>query len=224
MFPSVNSGADSCQQFLVESPLGGKLKRLIDVVFVMLALVVWVPVCIIIALVVRITSLGPIFYYHERIGFQGRRFSCIKFRTMVVDADARLREHLAACPDARDEFRTLRKLRNDPRIVPVVGHFLRKTSFDELPQLINVLRGEMSIVGPRPVTEEELKLYGSSKKAYYSVRPGITGLWQVSGRNSLTFSERVAIDTRYVQNWSFGLDLSIVARTCGVLLTGNGAC
>lgn len=206
-----------------KSPVGGLAKHVFDLIVSAIALLACAPLFAVIAVLLKILSPGPVFFRHRRVGFGGESFDCLKFRTMAVDADKRLRTHLAACPKARKEFKTLRKLRKDPRIVPGIGIFLRKTSLDELPQLINVLCGEMSIVGPRPVTSEETTLYGASKGDYLSVRPGITGLWQVSGRNSLTFDQRVKIDTRYVREWTFFRDLGIMIRTVYVLWMGKDA-
>lgn len=205
-------------------PLGGPAKRIFDVVMAAVGLLACAPLFAVVALIVRFSSPGPIFFRHTRIGFDGKPFDCTKFRTMHVDADAQLAAHLKANPAARAEFEEYRKLKKDPRIVPVIGHFLRKTSLDELPQLINVLKGEMSLVGPRPVTQPEVARYGATRAAYQSTRPGITGLWQVSGRNTLSFDERVEIDKRYVANWSFGRDIGILFKTVKVLLIRDGAC
>lgn len=205
------------------APLGGRLKRVCDIAFAGAALLASAIVFAVVAALLAIFSPGPIFFRHERIGFGGKRFDCLKFRTMVLDADARLEAHLASNPTARAEFATMRKLRDDPRIVPGIGAFLRKTSLDELPQLVNVLRGEMSLVGPRPVTEAEIEDYGMHRKDYLKVRPGITGLWQVSGRNELSFARRVAIDRVYVRNWSLRSDAAILVRTVKILVTRRGA-
>jgi lipopolysaccharide/colanic/teichoic acid biosynthesis glycosyltransferase len=188
-----------------------------------LALVGGALIFAVVAAILRLTCTGPLLFRHERVGFQERTFSCLKFRTMVVDSDSVLEAHLTENAEARAEYELTRKLRRDPRIVPIVGRFLRQTSLDELPQFINVLRGEMSIVGPRPVTRDEIPLYGAHKSSYLSARPGITGLWQVSGRNMLTFAERVSLDARYADAWSMRRDMAILLRTCGILLTGKGA-
>ncbi len=164
----------------------------------------------------------PIFYGHQRIGHRGDAFRCWKFRTMVRDADKALQERLAADPALRAEWEATRKLTNDPRVRPL-GRFLRRTSLDELPQLWNVLRGEMSMVGPRPVVREELGLYGRHAKAYMSVKPGLTGAWQVSGRSNTTYDERVALDVDYVQNATLWRDLRIVVKTVYVLAAQTGA-
>lgn len=171
------------------------------------ALVIWV-------------SGGVPFYRHERVGRNGHIFQCWKLRTMLPDADSILAAHLRSDPEAAEEWRRTRKLRRDPRITPL-GKWLRKASIDELPQLLNVLRGEMSLVGPRPVTATELATYGSAARAYLRLTPGITGLWQVSGRNGLTLSERIAFDTEYARRISLGADLGILLRTVPVLLDGS---
>jgi len=178
---------------------------------------------VLIAVAVRLADRGPVFFAQKRVGQDGRLFSCLKFRTMVVDAEERLEEELRTNPEARSEWAVHRKLREDPRIIPFVGKILRKHSLDELPQFINVLLGDMSIVGPRPVTPEELPLYGDKLKYYLAVRPGITGAWQVSGRSELSFDQRVNLDAGYVQNWSFLRDLFIITATVRVVLSGSDA-
>ena len=164
----------------------------------------------------------PVFYRHERIGKGGRPFACLKFRTMVPDADAVLAAHLAARPAARAEWQRDHKLKDDPRITRI-GAWLRRTSLDELPQLLNVLRGEMSLVGPRPVVAEELARYGDNIVYYVESTPGLTGLWQVSGRNDLDYRRRVHLDCWYVKNWSLWCDLVILFKTPRAVLRGNGA-
>ncbi|MDA8585465.1 sugar transferase [Rhodobacteraceae bacterium] len=195
-----------------------RFKRSFDVTFAVFALASAAVVMLVIAICLRLCSKDPVWFAHERVGLDGKTFKCLKFRTMYSDSDAILAQHLVENPEARVEYNTYLKLRDDPRVIGFIGKFLRKTSLDELPQFINVLRGEMSIVGPRPVTEPEIKLYGSAAPKVLSVRPGITGLWQVSGRNRFTFDERVTIDQEYVRNQSFGLDLSIICQTVVVLL------
>ena len=164
----------------------------------------------------------PLTYGHYRVGQGGRLFRCLKFRTMVRDSDRALAQLLASDPQARAEWERDQKLRRDPRVTPI-GRVLRKTSLDELPQLINILRGEMHFVGPRPVTLDELKRYAGHKRHYLSVKPGLTGLWQVSGRNTTTFARRVALDAQYVDRRNPWVDLCIVLRTVRVVVTGHGA-
>ena len=165
---------------------------------------------------------GPVFYGHTRIGKDGREFKCLKFRSMAVNGDEILADLLAHDPEAEAEWAATRKLRNDPRVTPV-GRFLRKSSLDELPQLFNVLRGEMSVVGPRPVTRDELRHYGMRARDYMSCTPGITGLWQVSGRSDTTYRRRVALDTLYARQRSLLMDVQILFRTIPAVLNGSGA-
>lgn len=199
------------------------MKRVFDVGFAAAALLSVSLLFIAIIVMIRLTSKGPAIYMHRRVGFGGRTFPCLKFRTMVTDADERLKKLLETNAEARREFELHRKLRHDPRIIPGIGTFLRTTSLDELPQLINVLLGHMSIVGPRPVTEEEINKYKDAAEDYYRSRPGMTGLWQVSGRNNLSFDERVRIDQSYIRKWSFFQDIRIILRTSEVVFLRRGA-
>ncbi|MEM8979238.1 MAG: sugar transferase [Pseudomonadota bacterium] len=208
---------------LEQRPIGGALKRSFDIAFSLLASVTLLPLMAAIAVVHKLVDGGPVFFVHERIGLNGSRFGCIKFRTMVEDADSKLDALLAEDPAAAAEYARDSKLRKDPRIIPVVGKFLRSTSLDEIPQFLNVLKGDMSIVGPRPIIEREFALYGPAGADYLRSRPGITGLWQVSGRNETTFEERVSLDSDYVRSWSFGEDLNIVVKTVAVVLKREGA-
>ena len=193
------------------------LKRTGDLCFALALLTLGSPLLIAIAIAVKCTSQGPVFFVQQRIGRGYRRFGCIKFRTMELDADRRLQSLLASCPQLRAEFEKDHKLRNDPRITPI-GQFLRTTSLDELPQLFNILRGQMSVVGPRPIVEEEIPRYGAAMDQVLSVRPGLTGLWQVSGRNNVRYQRRVLLDLSYVNRRSLGLDLFILLRTVVVVL------
>lgn len=174
---------------------------MIDYILVLVGLLFFWPLLLLIAVWIYLDSPGPVVFKHMRIGKNGRPFPCYKFRTMCVDADLCLAALLEKYPDARNEWEKNYKLKNDPRITGS-GAFLRKTSLDELPQIFNVLRGEMSLVGPRPVTEKELVLYGEYLVDYLSVKPGITGMWQVNGRSNTTYAERVQMDSWYVHNWS----------------------
>ena len=198
------------------------LKRLIDLPLAVLCSLVVLPMVAIIALLVKLSSRGPVFYSGKRIGAGGRYFYAWKFRTMRTDAEQVLEEHLAKCPELRRQWEETQKLKNDPRVTRV-GRFLRKASLDELPQLLNVLRGEMSLVGPRPIVDQEVRRYGDVFQLYCSVLPGITGLWQISGRNNTTYEERVDYDATYVRNWSVWSDLSILVRTIKVVLLQEGA-
>jgi len=193
------------------------VKRSGDIVFSLMALGLGSPVFLAIALLVKLSSPGPVFYVQPRVGRGYRRFGCIKFRTMRRDADALLPDLLARSQHLRNEFQNDFKLKNDPRITPL-GKFLRRSSLDELPQFLNVLRGEMSVVGPRPIVTEEISRYGDNMDDVLSVRPGLTGLWQVSGRNNLSYRKRVTLDLRYARRRTFLLDLSILVRTFRVIL------
>jgi lipopolysaccharide/colanic/teichoic acid biosynthesis glycosyltransferase len=198
-------------------PVGGRPKRALDIVFAIFAILTFLVPIILIMIALKAYSRGPIFFAHERVGLGGTRFRCLKFRTMVVDAEERLKSLLSSDAAAAAEFAETRKLKNDPRIVPRVGAWLRKTSMDELPQFFNVLVGEMSVVGPRPVTEDEIRDHYGYDHAYMEARPGITGLWQISGRNDIGYGERVALDEAYVKSWTFRSDLWIILRTAAVI-------
>jgi len=194
-------------------------KRILDVALVLLTLPVTLPVILICALALWIEGGHP-FYRQDRLGQHGRHFSILKLRTMVRDADALLEHYLAANPDMRREWDETQKLKQDPRITPI-GKFLRASSLDELPQLWNVLIGDMSLVGPRPMMPEQLPLYGNAT-AYFALKPGITGVWQVSARNESRFSYRAQIDAAYEQELSMWADLSLMFRTVGVVVRGTG--
>ncbi|MFN4090553.1 MAG: sugar transferase [Alphaproteobacteria bacterium] len=198
-------------------------KRAFDIVAASLILLVAAPVLAVIWLTIRLTSQGPVLFVQERLGRGGARFGALKFRTMIVDAEARLDALLASDPQAAEEYRVYKKLRRDPRVT-AVGKVLRRLSLDELPQLFNVLRGEMSLVGPRCYLPRELPEMGAAATEILSVTPGITGLWQVSGRNGTTFAERVRIDQAYARTAGLLLDLKILAKTVRVVATGHGAC
>ncbi len=197
------------------------VKRAFDLAGASALLMFLGPLLLILCLCV-LTSGRPIFFAHTRIGRYGRPFRCLKFRTMTPDAERRLAEILERDPRAAAEWQLTRKLKNDPRVTRI-GRFLRRTSLDELPQLINVLKGDMSLVGPRPVTAEELEAYGEYRDCYLQSRPGITGLWQVSGRNQLDFRRRVHLDAFYVQNWSLLRDIVILLMTVRVVFSRRGA-
>lgn len=210
-----------------QSDLWGRLdawaSRGVDILVASLMLVLFSPVLAVICLLIRATSPGPAIYRHKRVGRRGAIFECAKFRTMVMDADVLLEEMLSSDSDLRDEFNRNHKIKDDPRITSI-GRFLRKTSLDEMPQFWNVLKGEMSVVGPRPIVEEEKMKYGADLDIVLSVRPGITGLWQISGRNDLPYERRVALDRRYALTKSILLDLHIMMRTpAAALKPNNGA-
>lgn len=181
------------------------------------------PLLVYIAYRIKKEDPGPIFFAHERIGKNGKPFPCYKFRSMVTNSQEMLQQYLAENPAAKEEWEREFKLKNDPRVTPI-GKVLRCTSLDELPQIFNVLRGEMSLVGPRPVIQEELdKYYGETAKLYCTVKPGITGLWQVSGRSDTTYDERVAMDESYINNRSLLGDIVILWKTIGVVALKKGA-
>lgn len=198
-------------------------KIFLDFSIVLSTSIVFVPLFIVISLIVRLDSPGPIFYRSERIGKNGRRIQTLKFRSMVKDADLILAEYLRKHPEKKDEWNTYHKLKGDDPRVTRFGRFLRTTSLDELPQIWNVLKGEMSLVGPRPILPSEEEKYGQSIGEYMKVLPGITGLWQVSGRNHTTFEQRMLFDEYYIRNWSIWLDLYLLLRTVFVVLRRHGA-
>lgn len=198
------------------------LKRAMDQWVAILALVGLGPLFLIVAGLIHFGDRGPVFFAQSRLGYGGRSFRCLKFRTMLVGADAALARHLEADPEAMAEWKATRKLKDDPRITPI-GKILRRTSLDELPQLINIARGEMSLVGPRPIVREEADYYGEVLGDYLSVRPGLTGLWQISGRNDIGYEERVRIDAHYVLNISLAEDLRIILRTVVAVLARRGS-
>ncbi len=205
----------------LRKPIARAAKLAFDVVAASAALVVLAPVMVIIATVVGLDG-GPVFYAHTRVGARGRVFRCLKFRSMVTDSEAALQALFARDPDAAEEWARTQKLRVDPRVT-WIGRILRKTSLDELPQLLNVLRLEMSLVGPRPIVSLEIPKYAEDIAYYYETRPGITGLWQVSGRSDTTYAQRVRLDSFYVKNWSIWQDFSIIARTIPAVVSGRGA-
>lgn len=198
------------------------VKRLLDIVLSIAVLPIVLILVAIVAVIVKLTSPGPIFYQHRRVGLGRKDFGLWKFRTMFHNSDHIFWNHLAQNADARREWLCYRKLKYDPRITKV-GAFLRRTNLDELPQLLNVILGQMSLVGPRPVVEDELKRYGAGEALYSAVLPGITGLWQVSGRGCLPYEKRVALDVEYVSTWSFGQDLVVLTRTLNAIWTCRGA-
>jgi exopolysaccharide production protein ExoY len=201
--------------------VGGGIKRGFDVIAALIAIVLLLPLFGLIALAIKLWDRGPVFYRHRRIGLNGAAFDCLKFRSMVVNSDEALRRHLAANGEAAREWEETRKLKHDPRITPL-GSTMRKTSIDELPQLLNILKGEMSFVGPRPIVTAEVPKYGAYIDHYLRARPGLTGPWQVSGRNDVHYASRVALDHNYVEQWSFRRDLVIIAKTIRVVATARG--
>jgi len=203
---------------------GDFAKRLFDVIFSLSVLILFLPIYLILVLLIALSSPGPIFYVQERVGKDYKAFGCIKFRTMVENADEILDDIMATSPQLRNEFEDNFKLKQDPRIT-AIGKFLRLSSLDEFPQFWNVLKGDMSVVGPRPLVPEELPKYGRYMDKVLTIRPGLTGLWQVSGRNDIPYERRVQIDVYYVNCRSFWLDLWVIVKTLGVIIApkNNGA-
>jgi exopolysaccharide production protein ExoY len=205
-----------------KSSTGLLTKRIFDVSFSVIFLILFMPLIVTFAILLLTLQGRPILIRHKRIGKDGNLFDCLKLRTMTVNADAALQAHLAVSATARKEWEETRKLKDDPRITPA-GRVLRKLSLDELPQMINVVKGEMSLVGPRPIVLDEVRFYGSHIQAYQSVRPGLTGAWQVGGRNDVSYSKRVQMDVDYATGWSLGRDFVILIKTFPALLNMRGS-
>ncbi len=200
----------------------GMMKRALDLILTLAGLFALLPVFLLIAAAIKLTSIGPVFYGHTRYGRDGTTFKALKFRTMFQNGESILLEHFHKNPEELAAWQRDQKLKRDPRVTSV-GGWLRRYSLDELPQLCNVLLGQMSLVGPRPIVSAEVEKYGRSYDLYSRVRPGITGLWQVSGRNNTTYPERVAFDEYYVRNWSIWLDTYILVRTARAVFSAEGA-
>lgn len=198
-------------------PVGGALKRAFDIAVATLTLVLMAPIMLMIAALIYATQGGPVLFAQPRVGFNRKMFRCFKFRTMVTDAGQRLQQHLATNEEAAREWRETQKLTNDPRVT-WLGQILRKSSLDELPQLLNVLRGDMSCIGPRPIVADEMQRYGTHAHDYVRARPGLTGMWQVSGRSKTTYEHRINCDRFYVRRWSIALDIKIMFRTIPAVL------
>jgi len=198
------------------------IKRVMDICLVILALPLLLLIFVILMILIRIDTPGPIIYTQKRIGKDGREFTIWKFRTMVINADQVLYEYLQKHPALQAEWNESQKIKSDPRVT-AIGKILRRLSLDELPQFLNILHGEMSLVGPRPIVQEEIQYYRNKYHLYSKVKPGLTGLWQVSGRNDLDYTERVNLDEYYVRNWSVWMDIYILASTIKAVLTGKGA-
>ncbi|MCS3742186.1 MULTISPECIES: sugar transferase [unclassified Rhizobium] len=204
------------------SAVAGIAKYALDAVLAAIGLIVLMPMIAILMGTLLVLQGRPIFIAHRRIGKHGVMFPCLKFRTMVANADEVLKRHLAANPHHRAEWNATRKLRDDPRVTPF-GALLRKTSIDEIPQLLNVIQGKMSLVGPRPIVASEAELYGVHYSDYIQVRPGLTGLWQVSGRSDTSYGERVQLDVRYVREQSILGDIAILLKTVPAVLRSRGS-
>ena len=201
--------------------VGLTAKIALDFFLALLGLIVALPFMAVIAICVCMDG-GSAIYAHPRVGRNGKSFKCYKFRTMMVNSDQVLDDLLRRDPTAAAEWAETRKLKQDIRITPI-GHFLRASSMDELPQLFNILRQEMSLVGPRPIVAQEIEKYGDHINCYYTTKPGLTGMWQISGRSDTTYAERVALDTWYVNNWSFRLDIGILSKTIPAVIKRSGA-
>jgi len=197
-------------------------KRLLDLMIAIPVLFFLSPFMLLVGLFIRLQDGGPVFFVQDRRGFGGASFACMKFRTMRTDAEDVLGNMLATDPDMAAEWRAAQKLRKDPRITKM-GQFLRKTSIDELPQLLNIIRGEMSVVGPRPIVDDEVRRYGDKIESYDSIRPGVTGLWQINGRNDTTYEERIEMDVEYAENVSVMGDIVILFRSIPAILLRRGA-
>lgn len=221
---SLGGGAPEAGQLAesLRNPGSLALKRTLDVSVALLLLILSIPFAAVIALLIVLDSRGPVLFTHTRIGKGNRSFRLHKFRTMVRDADEVLEHYLETHPDLRAEWMETHKLKHDPRITRV-GRLLRRSSLDELPQLISVLRGEMSMVGPRPIVEDEVAKYGPAFNLYLQVKPGLTGLWQSSGRTDTSYRTRIALDLRYLTERTLWLDLRILLKTVRVVLLGHGA-
>ena len=195
------------------------IKRILNLLCSFVGVIVLSPFFLIISLFIKVSSKGPVFFVHERVGLNGKKFKLIKFRTMVNNAE----EMIASfSPEQKKEWEENYKLKDDPRITKI-GKFLRRTSLDELPQLINILKGDMSIVGPRPVVDEELNWYGDKKDKLLSVKPGLTGWWAVNGRSNVPYPERCDLELYYVDHISFALDAKIILKTLGAIIKKDGA-
>lgn len=210
--PVCYDGADRTQTII---------SRAFDVTVAMIAILIFLPFIVLVALAIKLSTPGPALFVQHRVGRDGKLFPCLKFRTMVVNSQEVLKDLLATSPAARMEWDRDQKLRNDPRITPI-GAILRKSSLDELPQLFNILAGQMSVVGPRPIIEAEIHRYGARFGAYCSVRPGLTGLWQVSGRNEVSYETRVRLDALYALRKSTLYDFAICLRTVPAVIGSRG--
>ena len=197
-------------------------KRAFDIIAGSLLIMLLAPLLLLIAILIRIESPGPTLFAHKRLGKNGVPFNCYKFRSMVMNAQELLPQLLEDNPELQEEWNRDFKLKHDPRVTRI-GRILRQTSLDEIPQLINVLKGEMSLVGPRPIIAEEMERFGDAARDYMMVSPGMTGLWQVSGRSDIDYQERVLMESWYVRNWSLWLDISLLFRTVGIVLNRKGA-
>jgi exopolysaccharide production protein ExoY len=206
----------------VELAVGGRAKRVFDIVVASLFTLVTIPLFIVIAMILKVTGPGPIICKKVRVGLGGRRFTCFKFRTMVVDSENIRQALLDDDPGAPAKWQQNQIFINDPRVARV-GQILRESSLDELPALINVLRGEMSLIGPRPIAPSEMLRYGENIGSYVLARPGLTGAWQMTDQNDSSYDKLVELDANYVSNWRFSTDLTILMRTMGAVIDREGS-
>ena len=219
--PGIGGGSAVAYRSQITEPQSRIAKALFDVVLALVLIALSLPLMLVIAALIRLDG-APALFAHERIGADGRRFKCLKFRSMVRDPQRVLDQVLASDPIARQEWAERQKLAVDPRVTRI-GRFLRASSLDELPQLFNVLRLDMSLVGPRPIVADEVGRYGTDIDYYFKTRPGLTGLWQVSGRSDTTYEQRIELDRLYVKNWCLSEDVTIILRTLPAVLSQRGA-
>ena len=210
------------EEIISRKIIGGRIKRILDMIIAIIAFIIFIPLFVAIPFLIRLSDDGPILFRQTRIGYGGRSFTCLKFRSMVPDANRVLKTLLATDPAARREWEENQKLIDDPRIT-ALGKLLRKSSLDELPQLVNVIMGDMSLVGPRPIVAAEMWRYGDKLGYYLQARPGITGLWQVSGRNDCGYDQRIRMDADYVRNWRLSRDIIILLKTIFVVIKQKGS-
>lgn len=195
------------------------VKRFLDIVLSLVGLIILLPVFLVIAIIIKLDSKGPVFFVHSRIGEKGNPIGIYKFRTMVTNAEELIKKFT---PEQKEEFEKNFKLENDPRVTKI-GNFLRKTSLDELPQILNILKGELSIIGPRPIVQAELEKYGDDKEKFLSVKPGLTGYWAANGRSDTSYEERIQMELYYVDNMSFWLDIKVFFKTILAVIKKEGA-
>lgn len=216
---SINKSASPSGHAIKKKPVYDFFKRIFDIVCSLIALIILSPVFLIMAILVKTTSEGPAFFAHKRVGKNGKEIKIYKFRSMVTNAEELIKQFT---PEQKAEYEKNFKLENDPRITKV-GKFMRKTSLDELPQLLNILKGDISIVGPRPITEVETEIYGNYRDMLLSVKPGLTGFWAANGRSDTTYTRRRAMEIYYVKNRSLWLDIKIIFKTFASVFKGEGA-
>jgi Undecaprenyl-phosphate galactose phosphotransferase WbaP len=206
----------------LKMPWNLQIKRIMDLSIVIVGGILILPFLLFVALLIKIDSPGPVLFRHKRHGMNGKYFYAYKFRSMVADSQKQLEKLLESDTEIEKEWKTYHKLANDPRVTRI-GRILRRTSIDEFPQLLNILKGEMTLVGPRPIVDAEVEKYGEDYSRIFSIKPGLTGLWQVSGRSNTNYEERIVYDTFYLQSWSIWMDLWVIFKTFGAVVQGRGA-